>query len=156
MTKHEESPKIDDWFRQRLPEAWSSGGAEIDIDREEIIVLLPQADSGPTNFRDSTRDERIALARQAEETFARKVSWGVLRQGIRRLFTTVRTPITAELAMPERRVLDTLTKSGLAANRSDAVAWCIRLVGQHEADWLRDLRDATASAGTRAEPPTPF
>jgi hypothetical protein len=157
MTKDEVAPKIDEWFAERLPEAWSSGRALIDIDREEIIVVIPQADdNGPGNFRDSTRDQRIAIARQAEETFARKVSWGVLRQGIRRLFTTVRAPVTAELAMPERRILDTLTKSGFAADRSDAVGLCIRLVGQHEADWLRDLHDATASAGTRAEPPTPF
>ena len=70
----------------------------------------------------------------------------MLRQGVRRLFTTVRAPVTAELAMPERRILDTLTESGVAANRSEAVAWCIRLVGQHEADWLRDLHDATAAA----------
>jgi hypothetical protein len=158
MTLDEDlTTKVADWFARRLPAAWSSGSAQIDIDREEIIVVIPQGgDNGSSDFRDSTRDQRIALARQAEETFARKVSWGVLRQGVRRLFTTVGAPVTAELAMPERRILDTLTRSGVAANRSDAVAWCIRLVGQHESDWLGDLHDATASTGTRAEPPTQF
>ena len=158
MIKDEKlTTKVADWFAGRLPPEWSSGPAQIDIDREEIIVVVPQAGDGPlSDFRDSTRDQRIALARQAEETFARKISWGVLRHGVQRLFTTVRAPVTAELAMPERRILDTLTESGVATNRSDAVAWCIRLVGQHEADWLRDLHDATASAGARAEQPTQF
>jgi hypothetical protein len=30
----------------------------------------------------------------------------------------------------------------VARTRSDALGWCVRLVGQHEADWLRDLREA--------------
>jgi hypothetical protein len=149
--------KVEDWFAGRLPGEWSSGPAQITIDREEIIVIIPQAGATPSSdFRDSTRDQRITLARQAEETFARKISWGVLRHGVQRLFTTARAAVTAELAMPERRVLDTLTESGVAANRSEAVAWCIRLVGQHEADWLRDLHDAAASSATRAEQPTQF
>jgi hypothetical protein len=158
MTKDEKfTTKVADWFAGRLPAEWSSGPATIDIDREEIIVVIPQAGDGPgSDFRGATRDQRIALALQAEETFARKVSWGVLRNGVQRLFTTVRAPVTAELAMPERRVLDTLTESGVVANRGDAVAWCIRLVGQHEGDWLRDLHDAAASSATRAEQPTQF
>src|SRR5579859_3125786 len=115
MTTDSQLPtKVADWFAGRLPEEWASGPAQIDIDREEIIVVVPQADDGPSNdFRDATRDQRIALARQAEETFARKISWGVLRHGVQRLFTTVRAPVTAELAMPERRILDTLTASGV-------------------------------------------
>jgi len=158
MTKDAElTAKVVDWFTGRLPAEWSSGPAHVDIDREEIIVVVPQAgDRVSSDFRDTTRDERIILARQAEETFARKISWGVLRNGMQRLFTTVRVPVTAELAMPERRILDTLTESGVAANRSDAVAWCIRLVGEHESDWLGDLHDAAASSGTRAEQPTQF
>jgi hypothetical protein len=148
--------RVTDWFAGRLPTQWSKEPARIDVDRDEIIVVIPQPDdTGPGDFREDTRAERIALARSAQETFARTVSWGVLRQGVRRLFTTVRVPVTADLAMPERTVLDTLIDSGTAANRSDAVAWCIRLVGQHEADWLRDLQDA-AGAGIRAERPTQF
>jgi hypothetical protein len=158
MTKDSELiTKVNEWFTRRLPAGWSNQPAHIDVDRDEIIVVIPQPDeTGPGDFREDTRAERIALARSAQETFARTVSWGVLRHGMRRLFTTARSPVTAQLAMPERRVLDTLTEGGLAANRSEAVAWCIRLVGQHEADWLRDLHDATAGAGTRAEQPTQF
>jgi hypothetical protein len=39
-------------------------------------------------------------------------------------------------------VLDTLVESGVARSRSEALAWCVRLVGQHEGDWLAELRDA--------------
>ena len=40
------------------------------------------------------------------------------------------------LRQPQRMVLDTLVDAGVARSRSDALAWCVRLVGQHEDDWL--------------------
>ena len=46
------------------------------------------------------------------------------------------------LRQPQRQVLDTLVESGVARSRADALAWCVRLVGQHEEDWLAELRDA--------------
>ncbi len=46
------------------------------------------------------------------------------------------------LRMPERQVLDTLVDSGVARSRSHALAWCVRLVGDHEGDWITQLRDA--------------
>jgi hypothetical protein len=150
--------RVADWFGQRIPAAWTSRPAVVDLDRDEILVLLPLADDvSPGEFRQRTRDQRIALARTAEETFGRKVSWGTLGPGARHLFTTVRTPVTSQLALPERRVLDTLVAAGVAADRADAVAWCVRQVGRHEADWLGDLDDGARSApGTTAEPPTQF
>jgi hypothetical protein len=30
----------------------------------------------------------------------------------------------------------------VARSRSDALAWCVRLVGEHEDSWLSDLREA--------------
>jgi hypothetical protein len=30
----------------------------------------------------------------------------------------------------------------VARSRADALAWCVRLVGQHEDDWLGELRSA--------------
>lgn len=44
------------------------------------------------------------------------------------------------LRQPERQVLDTLVESGVARSRSEALAWCVRLVGKHSADWLEELR----------------
>ena len=46
------------------------------------------------------------------------------------------------LRQPERQVLDTLVDAGVARSRSEALAWCVKLVGQHTEDWLTDLRDA--------------
>jgi hypothetical protein len=51
-------------------------------------------------------------------------------------------------------VLDTLVDAGVARSRSEALAWCVRLVGQHEDDWLGELRDAmSAVADVRAKGP---
>jgi hypothetical protein len=50
--------------------------------------------------------------------------------------------VMTRLRQPERRVLDTLVESGVARSRADALAWCVRLVGQHEDAWLASLRDA--------------
>ena len=46
------------------------------------------------------------------------------------------------LRQPERQVLDTLVDAGVARSRSDALAWSVRLVGQHADDWLGQLREA--------------
>ncbi|HEY3195492.1 MAG TPA: hypothetical protein VGK42_09675, partial [Candidatus Dormibacteraeota bacterium] len=46
------------------------------------------------------------------------------------------------LRMPERSILDTLVAGGVARSRSDALAWCVRLVGMHQEDWIRSLREA--------------
>jgi hypothetical protein len=46
------------------------------------------------------------------------------------------------LRQPERQVLDTLVGAGVARSRSEALAWSVRLVGQHADEWLRELRSA--------------
>jgi hypothetical protein len=150
--------RVAGWFAQRLPHGWSDGPAQVDLDGDEILVLIPLREGvRPGEFRQRTRDERIALARSAEKEFGRKVSWGTVADGARQVFTNVRAGVNTQLDLTERQVLDTLVAGGVAANRSDAVAWCIRLVGRHEADWLRDLHDAAASVGgVPAEPPTEF
>jgi hypothetical protein len=51
-------------------------------------------------------------------------------------------PVMTRLRQAERRVLDTLVEGGVARSRSDALAWCVRLVGQHEDSWLDELRAA--------------
>lgn len=48
------------------------------------------------------------------------------------------------LRQPERQVLDTLVAAGVARSRSDALAWCVRLVQRHTDDWLTELRDSLA------------
>jgi hypothetical protein len=93
-------------------------------------------------FREETRDARIEIAREAEHTFGRTVSWGVVCDNYKVMFTTLSIPVMTRLRQPERRVLDTLVDAGVARSRSDALAWCVRLVGEHEDSWLSDLREA--------------
>ena len=46
------------------------------------------------------------------------------------------------LRQPERQVLDTLVDAGVARSRAHALAWCVRLVGEHADEWLGELRTA--------------
>jgi hypothetical protein len=43
----------------------------------------------------------------------------------------------------------------VARSRSDALAWCVKLVGRHQAEWLAELREALVSVEqVRATGPT--
>ncbi len=70
------------------------------------------------------------------------MSWGLRIGDHRELWTHVAAPVMTRLRQPQRQVLDTLVDSGVARSRADALAWCVRLVGQHEEDWLAELREA--------------
>jgi hypothetical protein len=93
-----------------------------------------------TNARN--REDRVAVAREAEHQFRKKVSWGVECADERALFTHIAAPVMTRLRQPERQVLDTLIAGGVARSRSDALAWCVRLVQKHTDDWLTELRDS--------------
>ncbi len=151
--------KLRGWFTGRIPGDWVDGTLDIRIDREEITVIVPiptpQTAEGATEaeraaaaegrsrrFREETRQQRIEIAREAEHAFGRKVSWGVLCAGSKVMFTTFSVPVMTRLRQAERMVLDTLVDAGVARSRSDALAWCVRLVGEHEDSWLTDLREA--------------
>jgi Arc/MetJ-type ribon-helix-helix transcriptional regulator len=55
------------------------------------------------------------------------------------------------LTQPQRMVLDTLVESGVARSRSDALAWCVRLVATHQGEWLADLDSAMTAVRTVRE-----
>jgi hypothetical protein len=93
-------------------------------------------------FREDTRERRIGIAREAEHRFRRKVAWGVRVGDTREIFTHLAVPVMTRLRQPERQVLDTLVDAGVARSRSEALAWCVRLVGEHTSEWLTDLRGA--------------
>jgi hypothetical protein len=156
-----EPPPADDvaaWFTGRLPDGWFTGAPEITVDREEILVVgeLPapaeeftdEAASAAaaagriSRYREETRDERIEIARQAEHRYGRKVAWGARIGDTAELFTTLSVPVMTRLRQPERLVLDTLVSAGVARSRSEALAWAVRLVGEHADTWLAELRDA--------------
>ena len=144
-----------DWFRGRLPEGWFS---EIDVrtDREEITVMGTLSDEQAEGadgaaaegrigrFRSETKAERIEIALEAQGRYQRTVSWGVRLGDTEALFTHVAAPVMTRLRQPERQVLDTLVDAGVARSRSDALAWSVRLVGEHADEWLGQLRDAMA------------
>jgi len=147
------------WFTGRLPAGWFTDVPVIKADREEITVIgiLPgpetaedasdaeraaAAEGRIRRFREETRARRVEIAREAEHAFRRKVSWGVTCADRTEMFTTLSVPVMTRLRQPERRVLDTLVEGGVARSRSDALAWCVRLVGQHEDSWLAELRSA--------------
>lgn len=52
-------------------------------------------------------------------------------------------PVMTRLRGNEREVLDLLIDGGIARSRSEALAWCVRLVVQHEGEWLEELRIAS-------------
>jgi hypothetical protein len=138
--------KTEDWFAARVPDRWGAAGVEVLADQDEVLVVVdlgPRAsDAQVARFREGTRDERMALAAAGEAAFGRKVSWGMRRGEEVVLFTTASVPVMTRLRLPERRVLDTLIDGGLARTRSEALAWCVRLVGKHQSDWIRELREA--------------
>ena len=97
----------------------------------------------------------MAIAEDAQHRFRKIVSWGVRIGGETHLFTTAAVPVMTRLRQPERRVLDTLVEAGVARSRSEALAWCVKLVGEHEAEWIDRLRDALrAVEDARREGPT--
>ena len=87
----------------------------------------------------------MRIAREAERRFGRKVAWGAQAGSTREVFANLAVPVMTRLRQPERQVLDTLVDSGVARSRSEALAWCVRLVGRHTEDWLAELRAAMES-----------
>ena len=141
--------EIGAWFAGRVPTGWFSGAPEVTADRDEILVVGTLADpetpegASPDavaaaraarigGFREDTREQRIRSAQEAEQRFARRVSWGAQAGDVRKLFTTVSVPAMTRLRMPERQVLDTLVDAGVARSRSHALAWCVRLVAERQ------------------------
>jgi hypothetical protein len=150
---------IPNWFAGKLPKGWFSGPPDVTSDGEEILVIgtLPDVELARgtsedalaaareariDRFREETREERMKVAREAERQFKRKVAWGATCGDETRVFTTLSVPVMTRLRMPDRAILDTLVAGGVARSRSDALAWCVRLVGMHQADWIKDLREA--------------
>ncbi|MCV7077049.1 hypothetical protein [Mycobacterium szulgai] len=147
-----------EWFAGRLPEGWFDGDPAVVVDREEITVVgkLPgeteseeRAQGRVSRFREETRPERMKIADEAQDRYGRKVSWGVevdSDSGAERiLFTHIAVPVMTRLKQPERQVLDTLVDAGVARSRADALAWSVKLVGEHTEEWLAKLRDAMSA-----------
>lgn len=162
-------PSADDaaaWLAGRLPDGWFTGEPTVSVDREEIVVVgelaapegaSPETEAGAEagsgraaaegrigRFREDTREARIKIADEAQGRYGRKVAWGASIGETRVLFTHLAVPVMTRLRHDERRVLDTLVDAGVARSRSDALAWCVKLVSEHTDEWLAGLREAMA------------
>ncbi|MCY1140207.1 hypothetical protein OWR29_19580 [Actinoplanes sp. Pm04-4] len=157
-----EPPSAEDapaWVTGSIPDGWFTERPEIVIDRDEIIiwgrVAAPELGADATDadraaahagrinqFREDTREARMRVARQIEHRYQRKVAWGIRCGDTNELFTHLAAPVMTRLRQPERQILDTLVDAGVARSRSEALAWCVKLVGQHTDQWLTDLRQA--------------
>ncbi len=154
-----EASDAPDWIAGRMPEGWFDGDPAVTVDREEILIIGKLAESANSQtaesdarasgrvsrFREETRPERMKIADEAQDRYGRKVSWGVEVGGERTLFTHLAVPVMTRLKQPERQVLDTLVDAGVARSRSDALAWAVRLVGEHTEEWLNQLRSAMSA-----------
>ncbi|MFJ5219413.1 hypothetical protein ACIP98_32500 [Streptomyces sp. NPDC088354] len=159
MITSEQMEALRGWLAGRLPAGLFAELLDVTVDREEITVVgrIPEPeldaeasqvereaalDGRVAQFRERTRDDRVGVAREAERRFGRKVSWGVECGGRRTMYTTVSAPVMTRLRQPERQVLDTLVAAGVARSRSDALAWCVRLVERNADAWLGELRES--------------
>jgi hypothetical protein len=151
--------EIGGWFAGRVPDGWFVEPPEVVADREEILVVgrireptYPRGASAAAKgaarrariqrFREETRDRRIGIAIEGQHLFGRNVSWGAACGDQREQFTTLSLPVMTRLRLAERHVLDILEDAGVARSRSDALAWCVRLVGTKQEEWLVELRQA--------------
>jgi hypothetical protein len=158
-TEQTKTDEVQGWFTGRLPADWRSAAPDVTVDREEITVVIAlerlslEADTPPdaeaqavagqfARWREDTREIRMQIAREAEHRFGRKVAWGAKVGERTALFTHLAVPAMTRLRQPQRQVLDTLVEAGVARSRSDALAWCVKLVEQHNEEWLGELRGA--------------
>jgi hypothetical protein len=153
---HPDAADAPDWFAGRLPDSWFDGDPSVTVDREEITVIgrlgsgdtdsSARASGRAARFREDTRAERMRIADEAQARYGRTVSWGVdigtAEEPQQIMFTHLAVPVMTRLKQPERQVLDTLVDAGVARSRSDALAWSVRLVGEHADEWLGKLRAA--------------
>lgn len=153
------SDELRGWLAGRIPETLYEGSPEVTMDREEVLIVgriaEPKLEEGATGdaaaaaragrinqHREDTRSARMQIASEAEARYGRKVSWGVRIGDDEAIFTNLSMPVMTRLRMTERAVLDRLVQAGVAKSRSHALAWCVRLVGKNEQEWLGNLKDA--------------
>lgn len=172
MTTAHDIDAVQAWFKGRVEDGWFEA-LEVRGDRDELLVIgtlaAPSLADGDDDharraaavariegFREDTREQRIAIASVAERTFERKVSWAARCGEVERRFTVANVPVMTRLLLDERQVLDTLIEGGIARSRSEALAWCVKLVGEKQAEWIEELRQAlVAVEKVRAGGPQP-
>jgi len=154
-----ETEQVGAWLAGALPDGWFAAAPKVTLDREEILVegTLPDVElqEGASDdarrtarearigrWREETRGERMRIADEIERRWGRKVAWAAAIGDVRVAFTSLSVPVMTRLRQADRLVLDTLVEAGVARSRSEALAWCVKLVGENESTWIGSLRDA--------------
>lgn len=152
--------KLDELISPMIPGGWFEGHPRLTIDDDEILIVGTLTTDGPgvgdpDAFREATRAARMEVADRIQPATGRSVAWGVTTGAETTVFTSLGVPVMTRLRISEREVLDTLQAAGVAKSRSEALAWCVRFVGQKETTWLQELRTSIESVTRiRAEGPT--
>jgi len=143
-----------------IPGGWFGGPPRLTADDDEILIVGTLTADGPgagdpADFREATRAARMEIADRVQPVTGRSVAWGVTTGDTTTVFTSLGVPVMTRLRIGEREVLDTLLAAGVARSRSEALAWCVRFVGQRETAWLQELRTSIESMSrVRADGPT--
>ena len=162
-----ERDEIKGWLSGRMPKDWEVTVGDLQMDPQEVLVTLrlkdvenPEGDLEAARigriqqFREDTRDARITISQEAQRKYGRILSWGAECGEVRQMFTHLALPVMTRLRIAKREVLDALVASGIARSRAHALAWCVALVRQHEAEWLKELKQAMESvARVRSQAP---
>ncbi len=146
------------WFAGRIADDWFSEPPTVRIDRDEILVLgrlaapasIPEgedaarvaAEARISGFREDTRGHRMRIAEEAQARWHRSVSWGAACGPSEVTFTNAAVPVMTRLRFDQRRILDTLIDAGVVRSRSEALAWCVHQVGEHQSEWIDRLKGA--------------
>lgn len=146
---------LEAWFVGSLPDDWFVEPITVEFDRDEIVVTgelaSPKAKKDTRaiaeaarieTFREETRESRMAVADRAQQKFGRTVSWAATCGASASDWTSASVPAMTRLRFEDRAILDTLIDAGVARSRSEALAWCVRLVGENEEKWIGSLRSA--------------
>lgn len=148
--------EVQGWLSGRIPAEWGTV-SELRMDQHEILVTVripePQGEGDADaaragriqRFRESTRDERMLIAQEAQQKYGKALSWSAQCGDTTQLFAHLALPIMTRLRIAEREVLDALVSAGIARSRAHALAWCVALVRKHESDWLKELHEAMES-----------
>lgn len=146
------------WFAGRVPDDWFSEPPTVKVDRDEILVSgrlappssVPEGEDAErvaseariSGFREDTRRHRMRIAEEAQARWGRTVSWAATCGEVERTFTNASVPVMTRLRFGQRQVLDTLIESGVVRSRSEALAWCVHQVGEHQSEWFDRLKEA--------------
>jgi hypothetical protein len=150
MITHYELTVIEELVSPMIPGGWFDGPPRLTVDDDEVLIVgtLGAASPGegdPQGFREVTRAARMEIADRVQPATGRSVAWGVTAGDTTTVFTSLGVPVMTRLRINERGVLDTLLAAGVARSRSEALAWCVRFVGQREGAWLQELRTSIES-----------